>query len=78
MPLNRAYGGHLGGGSRAPIATSQIDHALAQDLLDRSVAAGAQVIFVGFGTGLRGPSGVVVPYPNHENHMHVRFPPPGG
>ena len=21
-----------------------------------------------------GPSGVVVPYPNHEDHMHVRFP----
>ena len=62
----------------APIATSQIDQALAQDLLDRFVAAGAQVIFVGFGTGLHGPSGVVVPYPNHENHMHVRFPPPGG
>jgi len=61
----------------APIATSQVDHALAQDLLDRFVAAGAQVIFVGFGTGLRGPSGVVVPYPNHENHMHVRFADPG-
>ena len=62
----------------APIATSQIDHDLAQDLLDRFVAAGAQIVFVGYSTGLRGPSGVVVPYPNHENHMHVRFPPPPG
>jgi murein endopeptidase len=61
----------------APIATSQIDLALSQDLLDRFVAAGAQMVFVGFSTGLRGPSGVVVPYPNHENHMHVRFPAPG-
>jgi murein endopeptidase len=61
---------------RAPTATSQIDRALAQDLLDRFVSAGAQMIFVGFSTGLRGPSGVVIPYPNHENHMHVRFPPP--
>jgi murein endopeptidase len=61
---------HLG----APIATSQIDRGLAQDLLDRFVAAGAQVVFVGYQTGLRGPSGVVVPYPSHENHMHVRFP----
>jgi Penicillin-insensitive murein endopeptidase len=60
----------------APIATSQIDRDLAQDLVDRFVAAGAQIIFVGYSTGLRGPSGVVVPYPNHENHMHVRFPPP--
>jgi hypothetical protein len=65
--------GHLS----APIATSQIDHALAQDLLDRFVAAGAQVVFVGFSAGLSGQSGVVVPYPNHENHMHVRFPHPG-
>jgi len=65
--------GHLS----APIATSQIDHPLAQDLLDRFVAAGAQVVFVGYSAGLRGPSGVVVPYPNHENHMHVRFPHPG-
>lgn len=62
----------------APISTSQVDRALTQDLLDRFVAVGAQVIFVGFGTGLRGPSGVVVPYPNHENHMHVRFATPGG
>lgn len=58
---------------RAPIATSQIDRALAQDLLDRFVAAGAKMVFVGFSTGLHGPSGVVIPYPNHENHMHVRF-----
>jgi murein endopeptidase len=62
----------------APIAVGQIDHGLAQDLLDRFVAAGAQMIFVGYSTGLHGPSGVVVPYPNHENHMHVRFPPPAG
>jgi hypothetical protein len=62
----------------APIATSQIDRGLAQDLLDRFLAAGAQVVFVGYSTGLHGPGGVVVPYPNHENHMHVRFPLPPG
>jgi hypothetical protein len=60
----------------AAIATSQIDLPLAQDLLNRFVAAGAQMIFVGYSTGLRGPGGVVIPYPNHENHMHVRFPQP--
>jgi murein endopeptidase len=60
----------------APTATAQIDRRLAQDLLDRFVAAGAQMVFVGYSVGLHGPSGVVVPYPNHENHMHVRFPPP--
>jgi len=61
---------------RAPVATGQIDRELAQDLLDLFVAAGAQMVFVGFSTGLRGPNGVVIPYPSHENHMHVRFPPP--
>ena len=60
----------------APIASGQIDRRLAQDLLDRFVAAGAQIVFVGYSTRLRGPSGVVVPYPRHENHMHVRFPAP--
>ncbi len=62
----------------APVATDQIDRRLAQDLLDRFVAAGAQMVFVGPSTGLRGPAGVVIPYPNHDYHMHVRFPPPGG
>jgi murein endopeptidase len=60
-----------------PTSPHQIDRRLAQDLLDRFVAAGAKVVFVGYSTGLRGESGVVVPYPNHENHMHVRFPVPG-
>jgi hypothetical protein len=63
---------------QAPTSPDQIDRALSQDLVDRFVAAGAQMIFVGFSTGLHGPSGVVIPYPNHDDHMHVRFPPPGG
>jgi murein endopeptidase len=58
----------------APVEPGQIDHRLAQDLLDRFVAAGAQMVFVGPSTGLRGPSGVVIPYPGHDYHMHVRFP----
>ena len=68
------YYPRLDGRLRAPMAPSQIDRRLAQSLLDRFVAAGAQVVFVGYSTDLRGPSGVVVPYPRHENHMHVRFP----
>jgi Penicillin-insensitive murein endopeptidase len=63
---------------RATVPTSpgDVDRGLAQDLLDRFIAEGAKVVFVGYSTGLRGESGVVVPYPNHENHMHVRFPAP--
>ena len=62
---------------RAPTSTAQIDRRLSQDLLDDFVAAGASMIFVGYGTDLRGPRDVVIPYPNHENHMHVRFRNPG-
>lgn len=51
----------------------QIDRRLTQDLVNRFVAAGAEKIFVGYATGLRGPAGIVVPYPNHEDHLHVRF-----
>jgi hypothetical protein len=62
----------------APVSHDQIDRRLSQDLVDRFVAAGAQMIFVGYGTDLRGPSGVVIPYAGHDYHLHVRFPPPGG
>lgn len=61
---------------RAPTTTAQIDHRLAQDLLDRFVAAGAEKIFISPTSGFRGPADVVMPWPGHEYHMHVRFPPP--
>ena len=64
------------GVERAPVARRQIDRALTQDLVDRFLAAGADVIFVGYSLGLVGPNERVVPYPNHEDHMHVRFPRP--
>jgi hypothetical protein len=60
----------------APTASGQIDHRLAQDLLDRFVAAGARMIFVSPSTGLHGPANVVMSWPGHDYHMHVRFPPP--
>jgi Penicillin-insensitive murein endopeptidase len=72
------YYPRLDGQPRAPSAGDGIDHRLAQDLLDRFVAAGAKMVFVGYSSGLHGPAEVVIPYPSHEYHMHVRFPPPGG
>ena len=71
------YYPRVDGQLREPTSPDEIDPRLAQDLLDRFVAAGAQMIFVGYSTGLTGPPGVVIPYPDHDNHMHVRFPPPG-
>jgi murein endopeptidase len=58
---------------RPPRTAAQIDHRLAQALVDLFVRAGAQVIFVGPNTGLKGPPGVVEVLWNHDNHLHVRI-----
>jgi murein endopeptidase len=60
---------------REPLRPAQIDRALAQDLVDRFVAVGAQYVFVGYRTGLRGPRRVVQAIPGHDNHLHVRLRP---
>jgi murein endopeptidase len=62
------------GRERAPRYASQIDRELSQELVDRFLALGAQVIFVGPNTGLTGPSGRVQALVNHDNHLHVRLP----
>ena len=59
---------------RAPRRPSQIDRERAQDLVDRFVAAGAEKVFVGPRTGLRGPPRIVVRLAHHDDHMHVRIP----
>ena len=58
---------------RAPRYASQIDRRLSQDLVDRFLAKGAEVIFVGPNTQLRGPPGRVQVLANHDNHLHVRI-----
>ena len=58
---------------RAPLRPAQIDRELAQDLVDRFVAADAQFVFVGRHTGLRGPRRVVQAIPLHDDHLHVRL-----
>ena len=57
----------------APRDARDIDRARSQELVDRFLAAGAQVIFVGPNTGLRGPPDRVQPLTHHDNHLHVRF-----
>jgi murein endopeptidase len=59
----------------APRDARDIDRELSQELVDRFLAAGAQLIFVGPNTGLRGPPGRVEPLAHHDNHLHVRLPP---
>jgi murein endopeptidase len=60
------------GRERRPYAPRQVDRALAQDLVDRFVAAGARYVFVGPRLGLRGRRNVVEQLSNHDDHMHVR------
>jgi murein endopeptidase len=60
---------------RAPRTAAQVDRRLAQDLVNRFVAAGAIRVFVGPNVGLTGPRGIVMPLAQHDNHLHVRLPP---
>jgi murein endopeptidase len=57
----------------APRDATEIDRRLSQELVDRFLAAGAQVIFVGPNTGLDGPPERVQPLVHHDNHLHVRL-----
>jgi murein endopeptidase len=50
-----------------------VDQALAQDLVDRFVAARAVYLFTGPHLHLRGPRKVVVKLVHHDDHMHVRI-----
>jgi len=56
-----------------PRTTRQVDIRLAQRLVDLFVAAGAETVLVGPNLPLKGPRGVVKPWPHHDNHLHVRI-----
>jgi murein endopeptidase len=58
---------------RPPKRVAQIDRRLAQELVDRFVRAGSEVVYVGPSTGFTGPPGVVRVLWNHDNHLHVRI-----
>jgi Penicillin-insensitive murein endopeptidase len=60
-------------GKELPAGPADIDHRLAQDLVNRFVGAYAQFVFVGPHTGLHGRKGVVETLVNHDDHMHVRI-----
>jgi murein endopeptidase len=61
------------GDELAPRRVGEVDRALAQDLVNRFVQAGAVKIFVGPHTGLRGSRRVVRPLVHHDDHLHVRL-----
>lgn len=53
---------------------TEIDRQLSQALVDAFVEAGAQYVFVGPRTHLRGPKAVVQVIGHHDDHLHVRIP----
>ncbi|HEX2104455.1 MAG TPA: penicillin-insensitive murein endopeptidase, partial [Solirubrobacteraceae bacterium] len=64
---------------RAATRPDEVHRELAQDLVNRFVAAGPQYVFVGTRLGLRGPRRIVQVLAHHNDHLHVRiFPPRGG
>jgi murein endopeptidase len=67
------YYPRVDGIERPPPKPASVDRTLSQDLVNRFVDAGAQFVFVGFRTGVRGPRRIVQRIPRHENHMHVRI-----
>jgi murein endopeptidase len=67
------YYPRLDGLERRPYKPAQVDLALAQDLVDRFVAAGARTVYVGPSLPLKGPRKVVEPLVHHDDHLHVRL-----
>jgi murein endopeptidase len=65
-------------GAEAAADPSTYDPVLNQQIVDHLVASGAQLVLVGPHTGLHGPSGVVMPWPAHDDHIHLRIPDPDG
>lgn len=62
------------GREREPKSVSQVNRRLSQDLISRSVRAGATDVFVGTGMGFFGTRrGVVQAIPHHQDHAHIRF-----
>jgi len=56
-----------------PAGVRDVDRPLAQDLVNRFVARGAQFAFVGLHIGIGGPPGIVQRIEHHDDHVHVRI-----
>ena len=69
------YYPRLDGLERAARRPDQVDRALAQELVDRFVRAGAIRVYVGPSLGLKGRRGVVSALVYHDDHLHVRLSP---
>ncbi len=53
------------------------DQAKTQELVNFLVSQGAEYVFYGPSLQVSGPAGRVMVWPNHDDHLHVRFNQPG-
>ena len=67
------YYPRLDGRLRRARRPDQVDRAAAQELVDAFVREGAEYVFVGPSLDLRGPTKIVQPLINHDDHLHVRL-----
>ena len=65
-------------GAERSVGPESYDRALTQALVDRLVSQGASLVLIGPRLDLTGPSGIVMGWPGHDDHLHVRFPDPDG
>jgi hypothetical protein len=65
-------------GREAGVDSASYDRELTQAVVDRLISRGAQLVLIGPSLHLTGPPGVVVTWPNHDDHLHVRFLDPDG
>ena len=54
------------------------DRRQTQAIVDFVVGRGAEYVFYGPNLDVHGPGGIVMAWPNHDDHLHVRFPDPDG
>ena len=60
-------------GAEAGAGPATYDRALTQAVVDRLVAQGASLVLVGPSLDVHGPSGIVMTWPNHDDHIHARW-----
>lgn len=65
-------------GVEGPANPGNYDQQLTQELVDHLLDLGATYIFYGPNLQLNGPRSRVMVWPNHDDHLHVRFGDPDG
>ena len=60
-------------GRQAPATPATYGRSLTQDVVDHMVTRGASLILIGPSLHITGPAGVVTRWPNHDDHLHIRF-----